>query len=205
MDVLLHPRFLALPEPRILVLFTRSSPVFSSAMAAGLPQKEKKRSAAKTRGHRQEGVGKAGVEPSLSESLKERSVGVASSRLQPAVSEQPDLRVLHSRIAARSGFHAPGFYSPSGTALLSLPENRARIVDAAGRLAYREAGETLYEIVAGSDVTARSRKRMRFSMAFRVQDVPPDVFAKPEPSTVLVQQSIRRLPALPGLWRHDRF
>ncbi len=80
-------------------------------------------------------------------------------------------------------------------------DNRARIVDAA-EIGYRESGEILYEIVPrDSEVT--ERERLRFSARLRVQDLPSRL-PRARATPLLLQQSLRCLPALPGLWQHHR-
>ena len=78
-------------------------------------------------------------------------------------------------------------------------ENRARIVDAA-EIAYREAGEVIFEEVPREE--GAERPRHRFSAAYRVQKLPP-AGPRAGAAPVQLQQSLRRLPALPGLRQHD--
>ena len=84
------------------------------------------------------------------------------------------------------------------------PENRARIVDAA-EIAYREGGEVIYEEVPREELPdGAERPRHRFSTAYECRTCHksgPRTGAAP----LLLQQSLRRLPALPGLRQHHRF
>ncbi len=92
-------------------------------------------------------------------------------------------------------------------------ENRARIVDAA-EIGYRESGEILFEIVPRDlqtldpQVSAAKprppvRPALRFSGAFECKTCHRP-YREPEPQPLLLQQSLWRLPPLPGLRQHHR-
>ena len=80
------------------------------------------------------------------------------------------------------------------------PEARARIVDAVEQ-GYREAGEVLFETAPPEGEAAQ---RLRFSQRFECKAVQHSL-RRAGAAAVLVQQSIWRLPALPGLRQHHRF
>ena len=80
-------------------------------------------------------------------------------------------------------------------------ENRARIVDAA-EIAYREAGEVIFEVVPREE-NAESAA-LSFFFGIRVREL-PSARARTGAAPVQLQQSVRRLPALPGVRQHHRF
>ena len=77
-------------------------------------------------------------------------------------------------------------------------ENRPRIVDAV-EMAYREAGEVVFEETP-RDETAE-RRRLRFSGAYECTSV-PSAGARAGAAAVQLQQSLWRVPALPGIRQH---
>ena len=84
--------------------------------------------------------------------------------------------------------------------LVVSPESRARIVDAI-ESGYRESGEVIFETAPRDGEAAR---RLRFSQRFECKHC---TFAlrRSGAASVLVQQSLRRMSALPRLREHDRF
>ena len=77
-------------------------------------------------------------------------------------------------------------------------ENRARIVDAA-EIAYREAGEVIFEEVP-RDETAERQAASIFG-GVRVQEL-PSAGQGAGAAAVQLQQSIRGVSAVPGIWQH---
>ena len=77
-------------------------------------------------------------------------------------------------------------------------ENRSRIVDAV-ETAYREAGEVIFE-EAPREETAE-RRRLALLRRVRVQELPP-AGERAGAAPLQLQQSLWRLPALPGLRQH---
>ena len=78
-------------------------------------------------------------------------------------------------------------------------DSRARIVDGV-EIAYREAGEVIFETAPGDELAAR---RLRFSQRFECKN-DGTRYEQPEPRSVFIQQSLWRLSALPGFWKHHR-
>ncbi len=125
--------------------------------------------------------------------------GAARVGIQPALSEWPDLRILDAGVAARYRLHAAGVMCCVDRIVVSA-ENRARIVDAA-EIAYREAGEVIFEEVPRDEGSERTRHR--FSGEYRVHKL-PSAREGAGAAAVQFQQSLWRVPALPGIRQHGR-
>ena len=81
--------------------------------------------------------------------------------------------------------------------LVVSPDARARIVDAI-EISYRESGEVIFETAPRDDQPAQ---RLRFSQRFECKTL-QSALRGARAAPVLLQQSLRRLPALPGLRQH---
>ena len=84
--------------------------------------------------------------------------------------------------------------------LVVSAEARTRMVDAI-ETAYRESGEVIFEIRSAARASQADNAPLR--AAVRMQGLQPALRGTGA-TPVLLQQSLRRLPALPGLRQHDR-
>ncbi len=122
-------------------------------------------------------------------------------RLQSPLPGRTDLRILHPRV------HCSNSTSPCPVFVLVdrivvSAENRARIVDAA-EIGYREVRRNpLRRSFPREDPDVRPRAPPLLHR-LRMQDLPPRL-PRARAAPLLLQQSLRRLPALPGLRQHHR-
>jgi excinuclease ABC subunit A len=156
---------LALPEgTRLHAIFPVSAAMAAAPAEEKKPAKRGRKAAAKQ------------AEPSLSESLKERLSELRRRGFNRLYQNNRIFEFSTPESLLDLDFTLPVFILVDR--IVVSAENRARIVDAA-EIGYREAGEILYEIVAGSDVTA-DRERLRFSMAFECKTC-HRTYREPEP------------------------
>ena len=120
---------------------------------------------------------------------------ICAQGLQSAVPERPDVRVLDARIAA--GHRLQQASVRAGGPLVDRPAICTSALWTASKSVIAKSGEVIFE-QAGGDGEAASLQR-----EVRLQDVRQRVSSSPS-RPVQLQQSDRRVPALPGLRQHHR-
>ena len=106
-----------------------------------------------------------------------------------------DVRVFHARIVAGYRFREAAV-RPGRSHCDSRPDLHQRIVDTI-EICYREAGEVIFENAASPARRCASARSSRASAA-------AIEFRRTGAGAVQLQQSVRRVPALPGLRQHHR-
>ena len=132
----------------------------------------------------------------------------ASTSSRPDGDPQPHRRVFHAGERSSSSTFRPLPRAPSSsssTASRISPEVRSRIVDAI-ETGYRESGEVQFH--DATEVWRGNRRREQYASPallrrLRVLHLPSRL-PRARAAPLLLQQSLRRLPPLPGLRQHHR-